>query len=128
MGDTKVQGVNNQPAKSKNEVIELPLERITKISSGINFTLALDDQGKVFVWGNNVYGQLGNGGQKNGQEPAMVQALITEKIVDISAADNFSGVVTENGEVYTWGFGNQGQLGHGDKSDQFLPRKIANLK
>jgi hypothetical protein len=27
--------------------------------------------------------------------------------------------------VYTWGFGNDGQLGHGDKSDQFLPRKIA---
>lgn len=30
--------------------------------------------------------------------------------------------------MYTWGFGNEGQLGHGDKSDQFLPRKIANLK
>ena len=26
--------------------------------------------------------------------------------------------------MYTWGFGNEGQLGHGDKSDQFLPRKI----
>jgi alpha-tubulin suppressor-like RCC1 family protein len=30
--------------------------------------------------------------------------------------------------VFTWGFGNEGQLGHGDKSDQFQPRKIANLK
>lgn len=38
--------------------------------------------------------------------------------------DNYSGVVTDKGEVYTWGFGNEGQLGHGDKSDQFLPRKI----
>lgn len=26
--------------------------------------------------------------------------------------------------MYTWGFGNEGQLGHGDKSDQPLPRKI----
>ena len=43
MGDTKVQGVNNQQAKTKSEVLELSLERITKISSGINFTLALDD-------------------------------------------------------------------------------------
>ena len=47
-----------------------------------------------------------------------------EKVVDISCGDNYSGVVTENGDVYTWGFGNEGQLGHGDKSDQFLPRKI----
>jgi alpha-tubulin suppressor-like RCC1 family protein len=30
--------------------------------------------------------------------------------------------------VYTWGFNNEGQLGHGDKSDQFLPRKINSLK
>lgn len=36
-------------------------------------------------------------------------------------------MVTERGEVYTWGFGNEGQLGHGDKSDQFLPRRVANL-
>lgn len=35
--------------------------------------------------------------------------------------------MTEKGEVYTWGFGNEGQLGHGDKSDQFLPRKINNI-
>lgn len=35
--------------------------------------------------------------------------------------------MTDKGEVYTWGFGNEGQLGHGDKSDQFLPRKVANL-
>lgn len=32
--------------------------------------------------------------------------------------------MTANGDVYTWGFGNEGQLGHGDKHDQFSPRKI----
>ena len=36
-------------------------------------------------------------------------------------------MVTEKGEVYTWGFGNEGQLGHGDKSDQFLPRRLVQL-
>ena len=128
MGDMKTRGVGDQLAKTKTDVVELPLQNITKISSGINFTMALNDEGRVFVWGNNIYGQLGNGGLKNGSEPAMVEALIRQKIVDISAGDNFSGVVTENGDVYTWGFGNEGELGHGDKSDQFLPRKIANLK
>jgi alpha-tubulin suppressor-like RCC1 family protein len=46
-------------------------------------------------------------------------------VVDLSAGDNYSGIVTESGDVYTWGFGNEGQLGHGDKSDQFLPRKVS---
>lgn len=45
-------------------------------------------------------------------------------MTDISCGNNFSGVVTEKGEVFTWGFGNDGQLGHGDKSDQFLPRRV----
>jgi RCC1 and BTB domain-containing protein len=90
--------------------------------------MALDDEGKVYVWGNNTYGQLGTGGLKNVHEPVLVEALLREKVVDISAGDNYSGVVTEKGEVYTWGFGNEGQLGHGDKSDQFMPRRIATLK
>ncbi len=36
-------------------------------------------------------------------------------------------MVTDKGDVYTFGYGNEGQLGHGDKSDQLLPRKINNL-
>lgn len=68
--------------------------------------MALDDEGKLYVWGNNVYGQLGNGGLKTAQEPMLVQHLLRQKIVDISAGDNYSGVVTEKGQVYTWGFGN----------------------
>jgi len=89
--------------------------------------MALDDEGKVYVWGNNGNGQLGDGGLKNTNEPILVESLQYEKIVDISAGDNYSGVVTDKGEVYIWGFGNEGQLGHGDKSDQFLPRKVTNL-
>lgn len=53
-----------------------------------------------------------------------MDTVSAHKIVDISCGDNFTGVVTQSGDVYTWGFGNEGQLGHGDKSDQPLPRKI----
>lgn len=106
MGDLKIKGINSTQAKTKTDIIELPLEHIIKISSGINFTMALDDEGKVYVWGNNTYGQLGNGGLKNSDEPILVESLIKEKIVDISTGDNYSGVVTEKGDVYTWGFGN----------------------
>jgi alpha-tubulin suppressor-like RCC1 family protein len=94
MGDTKVRGVNNSQAQLKTDLVELPLDHITKISSGVNFTIALDDEGRVFVWGNNTYGQLGNGGLKNAIEPIQIEALAREKVVDISAGDNYSGAVT----------------------------------
>lgn len=58
------------------------------------------------------------------KEPRELEALKFEKVVDISCGDNFTGAITQNGDVYTWGFGNEGQLGHSDKSDQPLPRKI----
>lgn len=75
MGDLKVKGANSNQAKSKSDIIELPLEHITKIASGINFTMALDDEGKVYVWGNNTYGQLGTGSLKNSLEPVLVESL-----------------------------------------------------
>lgn len=60
-GDQSVKGVRGQ-AKSKNELVELELNNIVKVASGINFSMALSDEGKVYVWGNNTYGQLGTGG------------------------------------------------------------------
>ncbi len=65
LGDTSLKGVNGVKAKSKTELLELGINKVVKVVSGINFTLALNDEGKVFVWGNNTFGQLGTGGLRN---------------------------------------------------------------
>ena len=83
----------------------------------------MNDEGRVYAFGNNTFGQLGTGSLNDCEQPTKIQTL-REKVIDLSCGNNFSGVVTEKGEVYTWGFGNDGQLGHGDKSDQFLPRRV----
>lgn len=49
---------------------------------------------------------------------------MSEKIVEISCGDKFSAVVTENGDGYTWGLGNSGQLGHEDTNNKQVPTKI----
>ncbi len=85
--------------------------------------MALAESGKVYVWGNNNFGQLGTGSLNSVNNPSQIDALYDNNVIDICCGDNFSGAVTRTGEVYTWGFGNEGQLGHGDKSDQMLPRK-----
>ncbi len=38
---------------------------IKKVESGINFSMALSNTGKVYVWGNNNFGQLGTGSLQN---------------------------------------------------------------
>lgn len=71
LGDLNVKGAKGQ-AKSKAELVELALDNIVKVSSGINYSMALNDEGKVFVWGNNTYGQLGTGGLKGANEPVLL--------------------------------------------------------
>lgn len=125
MGMSKVIGRDNKQARSATDIIELEFdEPIVRVESGQNFSLALNEEGKVYVWGSNSFGQLGTGSLNDLKEPSKLSTLLREKIVDVSCGDNFAGVVTEKGEVFTWGFGNDGQLGHGDKSDQYLPRRI----
>lgn len=120
-----MKGVGNKEGKSSTDLIQLNIpDKIEKVESGHNYSLALTTDGKVYAWGNNYFGQLGTGGLKSLNQPRLLDSLDGEKIVDISCGDNFSGAVTQNGDLYTWGFGNEGQLGHGDKSDQLLPRKI----
>lgn len=37
--------------------------------------MALNDQGQVYVWGNNINGQLGTGGLKNVTQPTLIDSL-----------------------------------------------------
>lgn len=76
LGDTSLKGVSGTKAKSKKDLLELELNNIVKVVSGINFSLALNNEGKVFVWGNNTYGQLGTGGLRNVDEPTLLDTLM----------------------------------------------------
>ena len=65
MGLSKITGINNTVAKTPTDIVELNIDRIKRVESGQNFSVALDDEGKVFVWGANTFGQLGIGSLKS---------------------------------------------------------------
>jgi alpha-tubulin suppressor-like RCC1 family protein len=48
-------------------------------------------------------------------------------VIDVAAGDNFSIVCTEGGEVWTWGEGSGGKLGHGDQKEQREPMLVAGI-
>lgn len=42
----------------------------------------------------------------------------------MAAGSNHSAAVTSSGELYTWGLGEYGRLGHGDNLTQLTPKRV----
>ena len=59
--------------------------------------------------------------------PRIIESLRGKEVVDISAGGAHSACITGNGELYTWGKGRYGRLGHGDSEDQTRPKLVCRL-
>jgi alpha-tubulin suppressor-like RCC1 family protein len=86
-------------------------EFVIDISCGFGHTLVLTSCGEVYAWGENSFGQIGNGCNDNQLIPIKVKGFNNEKVVMISCGYYHSMAITEYGHVYSWGFNEVGQLG-----------------
>ena len=50
-----------------------------------------------------------------------------QRVAAVSAGGSHSFAITADGAVWSWGYGDYGQLGHGDQQHQLLPKKIEAL-
>ncbi|XP_061376249.1 uncharacterized protein LOC133318269 isoform X2 [Gastrolobium bilobum] len=88
---------------------------------------------EVFSWGSGTNYQLGTGNAHIQKLPCKVDSLHGLVIKLISAAKFHSVAVTARGEVYTWGFGRGGRLGHPDfdihsgQAAVITPRQVTGL-
>lgn len=108
--------------------------RIVQVSAGgglvrVAHTLLLTSAGRVLSFGTGQYGALGHGFSGGKQlpdvlHPQYIQALSSVRIVCVSAGEIHSAAVSTDGDVYTWGDGFCGQLGHGDKRPQVSPVQV----
>ena len=88
-------------------------------------SIAITADGSVWSWGGGGWGRLGHGDQQNQLLPKKVEALAERHVVAVSAGGGHSLAVTADGAVWSWGCrGAFGQLGHGDRQTQLLPKKI----
>ena len=97
---------------------------IVEIASGARHSLAIDSSGKVYAWGHNGSGQLGNNSTVNALTPVAVQAPADKNIIQVSGSGWLgasSSALTSNGAVYSWGRGFDGQLGDGTNNDSSVP-------
>src|SRR5579863_4681663 len=87
--------------------------KIASISTGCLHSLARTTSGEVLAWGNNKYGELGDGGTADSDVPVRVKLPRNFKAVDIAAGCYHSLAVSADGEIFAWGSNQDGQLGDG---------------
>lgn len=87
-------------------------------------TLALSTTGTVYVCGSNQHGQLGLGDTQDRRRFKRIRHFTPGKIAEAAAGPSTSAVVTENGELWTWGKGAHGCLGHGGTQDAVAPVRV----
>ncbi|PKA51317.1 Ultraviolet-B receptor UVR8 [Apostasia shenzhenica] len=99
-----------------------------QVSCGHDITVALSTSGRIYTIGNTVYGQLGNPGA-DGKSPTLVEGKLSDCFVQgLACGSHHVAVLTSKSEVYTWGKGTNGQLGHGDHDNRNIPTLVDTLK
>ena len=98
---------------------------VTAIDAGWGHTCALKG-GKVYCWGENWDGQLGNGTNTNSITPTLVaDGAIGNSGVTAIDAGAWHTCALKGGKVYCWGYNDYGQLGNGTNTNSTTPTLVA---
>lgn len=96
-----------------------------EVVCGDAHSLALTADGKLYGWGFNFNGTVGNGNSGAGSEAVLQQIAIGETWISIAAGDAHSMAVRSDNTLWTWGASSDGQLGNGVLySQNSLPAQI----
>ncbi|ONK75455.1 uncharacterized protein A4U43_C03F17020 [Asparagus officinalis] len=99
-----------------------------QVACGQDITIALTTCGRVYTMGSSFYGQRGNP-EADAKLPTCVEGKLRDNFVEEIACGSYhTAVLTSRTEVYTWGKGANGQLGHGDTDDRNKPTHVEALK
>ncbi|KAL2334859.1 hypothetical protein Fmac_016072 [Flemingia macrophylla] len=128
-GDKNRLGQGDKDARLKPTCVPALIDyNFHKIACGHSLTAGLTTSGRVFTMGSTVYGQLGNP-ESDGKLPCLVGDKIAGELVEEIACGAYHvAVLTSKNEVYTWGKGANGRLGHGDIEDRKTPALVEALK
>ena len=105
----------------------LASQSVTSVLTGNGRSHAITADGKVYSWGANDSGQLGDGTTISRNQPVAVNmsgALAGKTVTALSANHVYTLALTADGKVYSWGANFGGQLGLGDSVDRSSPQLI----
>lgn len=114
-------GANGVPRRYAAQATQLA--QVKAITAGAFHSLAVRQDGTVWAWGRNDYGELGLGVAGNRHVPG--QAVGIADIQSVAAGSSFSLALGGDGTVWSWGYGASGQLGDSTTGTRGTPQKIS---
>ena len=106
------------------------LVKFAQISTSRGYTIGIDTEGNTWAWGDNQYGQLGNGTTSSSSSSSSTitapqKTAQGHKFVQISAGDFHVQAIDDKKQLWTWGGNNYtGHLGVGDTNDRNTPTLV----
>lgn len=88
------------------------------VAAGAWHAAVVGQDGRVCTWGWGRYGCLGHGNEECEAAPKVVEALTNVKAVHVATGDYTTFVVSEDGDVYSFGCGESASLGHNAVNDE----------
>ncbi|WP_309890693.1 hypothetical protein [Archangium sp.] len=97
----------------------------SRIAAGYHYNLKVRQDGTVWAWGANSYGQLGDGTTTQRTTPVQVVGL--DNVGAVAAGDTHSLALKKDGTVWAWGHNEYGKLGDGTTTTRHTPVQLAGL-
>ena len=94
--------------------------KVTAISTGCYHSLAITSTGKLYAWGYNAHGQLGDGTTRNRRTPVQVKLPSGDKTSIVAGGCDYSLASTSDG-LFGWGQNDEGQLGNDSTTSTATP-------
>jgi alpha-tubulin suppressor-like RCC1 family protein len=104
------------------------LAGITHVAAGSNTTCAANEEGALWCWGSNSYGQVGNGQEGTGTDvgtPFQVPGI--QDVAQVDIGEYHTCAILRSGEARCWGRDGYGNLGGAERGNRTSPTPVANV-
>lgn len=116
-------GVGNIPSTTTPQQITTDVWK--DFSAGPSVSFAIKNNGTLWAWGNNAFGQLGDGTTTNQLFPIQIGTSTNWETVE---TNGYTTIATRSdGTVWAWGSNYYGGFGNGTYSDSNIPIQITNI-
>ena len=106
-------------------VLTLQQMDVVQVACGWRHSVFIGLEGRVWSCGESANGKLGLGGDaKIEPVPRPIEGLKGVRVVQVSCGQHHTGFVAADGSLYTCGMGLYGQCGHGELTDELMPRRV----
>jgi alpha-tubulin suppressor-like RCC1 family protein len=100
---------------------------VAAVTGGQRHSLAVKTNGSVVAWGDNAYGQLGNGLTGSYSATPLAVSGLSSGVTAAAAGSGHSLALKTNGSVVAWGRNDSGQLGDGTTTGSAIPVAVSGL-